>query len=321
MKTGKISVIVPVYNTERFLRKCVDSILRQSYADLEIILVDDGSDMDAYMLCDELAGEDSRIIVIHQDNLGLSAARNRGLKIASGQYIAFVDSDDYISSTMYEELLSISSPASIAVSHFVRVDDMGNIYDRDDPFLTSETIDVEEYIESLLLHKGDVSVCTKLFDRDIIGDIRFVEGKTNEDLLFMLQIVRRIHKVSFTKKIGYYYYVRSGSLSSGYGQSVIDMVNNSIIVKANVVKYWPKLIEQSWRFAIYQHMAYLLLYPLKNKDNDLVYSKALHFIRHNFLKHTIPNKYLQIKHKIIILGIIICPNMMAYVYQKKNDLL
>ena len=113
-----ISVIVPVYNTEKYLQKCVNSILEQTYSNLEIILVDDGSDKEARELCDELAISDSRIIVVHQENSGLSAARNKGIDISTGQFVTFVDSDDYISPSMYEELLRCYVKDSISVSLF-----------------------------------------------------------------------------------------------------------------------------------------------------------------------------------------------------------
>lgn len=99
-----ISVIIPIYNVEEYLEKCVNSVLNQTYSDLEIILVDDGSTDNSGKICDELKNKDNRIIVIHQENQGLSAARNAGIAKALGEYIAFVDSDDYIMEDMYETL-------------------------------------------------------------------------------------------------------------------------------------------------------------------------------------------------------------------------
>lgn len=103
----KLSVIVPIYNVEKFLRRCIDSIINQSYSNLEIILVDDGSPDNCGKICDEYAALDNRIKVIHQANGGLSAARNIGIDSATGEYVAFIDSDDYIASNMYDEMISL----------------------------------------------------------------------------------------------------------------------------------------------------------------------------------------------------------------------
>lgn len=321
MITPTISVIIPVYNTEKYLQKCVSSILKQTYTNLEIVLVDDGSGREARELCDDLTSMDTRIRVIHQENSGLSAARNKGIDASRGQFITFVDSDDYIAPTMYEELIRCYKKDSISVSHFVRVDQFENIYYRNDPFMKHTEISVEEYVESLLLHTGDVSVCTKLFSRELIGGIRFECGRTNEDLLFMMQIVRRINRVYFTGNVGYYYYVRSGSLSSGYGQAVIDMVENSMLVKKVVENYFPQLIQQAWRFALYQHMAYLLLVPLFKIKGNVVYKNALRMLRNSYIKHGLFNNYLSFKQKVIMLGVSITPKITAYTFQRKRNLI
>ena len=102
----KISVIVPIYNTEKYLKRCFDSILSSTYENLEVILVDDGSPDNSGKICDEYAARDSRIRVIHKKNGGLSSARNAGLDIATGDYVTFVDSDDYIASDIYEKLVA-----------------------------------------------------------------------------------------------------------------------------------------------------------------------------------------------------------------------
>ena len=116
----KISVIVPVYNTEEYLEKCICSLRNQTYSDLEIIIVDDGSNKPARLLCDKLAKEDSRIIVVHKQNGGLSSSRNTGIEVASGEYISFLDSDDYVADDFYATLLgAVKDETTIACSHIV----------------------------------------------------------------------------------------------------------------------------------------------------------------------------------------------------------
>ncbi len=116
-----ISAIVPVYNVEKYLYRCVDSILKQTYENFELILIDDGSPDNCSQMCDELSEKDSRIKVIHQENQGLSAARNSGIKIAKGNYLTFIDSDDWISNTMFEDLINLikEKNADISICNFI----------------------------------------------------------------------------------------------------------------------------------------------------------------------------------------------------------
>ena len=119
-----ISAIVPVYNVEKYLYRCVDSILKQTYENFELILIDDGSPDNCSQMCDELSEKDSRIKVIHQENQGLSAARNSGIKIAKGNYLTFIDSDDWISNTMFEDLINLikEKNADISICNFIVTD-------------------------------------------------------------------------------------------------------------------------------------------------------------------------------------------------------
>lgn len=128
MKSGLISIIVPIYKVEKFLRKCVDSIIAQTYKNIEIILVDDGSPDKCPEICDEYAKKDSRIRVIHQKNAGLSAARNSGIRVANGEYIGFIDGDDYEEPDMYEKMfVKISeNHADLCICNYRYVDEDGN---------------------------------------------------------------------------------------------------------------------------------------------------------------------------------------------------
>ncbi|MBQ8322887.1 MAG: glycosyltransferase [Clostridia bacterium] len=316
----KISVIVPVYNTEKYLRRCVDSILKQTYSDLEIILVDDGSTDSSGKICDEYALKDERIKVIHKPNGGLSSARNAGLDAATGDYIGFVDSDDHIASDMYMQLIQNIGEEKGNISNimYVREDEEGKTFASRVPHNKTETIKTFDYIEELLLHMGDVSVCTKLFAKELIGKLRFNENVLNEDLLFMMQLSEDINEIRFVGEIGYYYFVRNGSTSSGYGKAVIDMQKNSVWVLDYILRKYPQLKNQARRFALYQNMAYVLLVPCESakKENE-TYVSALKFIRKNTLKN-LCNKYLAFKNKLILLGLMIMPKILAKRYQRKH---
>lgn len=314
-----ISVIIPVYNVEDYIKKCVTSVINQTYKDLEIILVNDGSADTSGRICDELSLTDKRIKVIHKINGGLSSARNAGLDIAEGKYISFIDSDDYIASDFYETLIAESTgEKALACSHIVRVDENGNITPRKDSHLCGDSISTKEFLKELLLHTGDVSVCSKLFNAEIIRAKRFDETKLNEDLLFMIDILHDIDKINFTKQIGYYYLCRTGSLSNQYGKSIEDMVGNSIIVKDSVVKRFPELSLEAERFALTQHMGFLLLVPhsLRTRRNQL-YRNTHDYMCKNFIRNGLFNKHITTRNKFIMLGQMLVPSLVAKIYQRK----
>ena len=190
-----ISVIVPVYNVERYIRQCVESILEQTYADLEIILVDDGSTDGSGSICDEYKLKDNRVVVIHKCNGGLSEARNAGLDIARGEYIGFVDSDDYIEPDMYEVLYKNCEryAADLAAARFVKFNTQGEVRKN-----FTENIEVFSREEMLRLFiVGDrryeitMSVWDRLYKRELISDLRFPVGKCYEDIVFSTKVIEK----------------------------------------------------------------------------------------------------------------------------------
>ena len=175
-----ISVIVPVYKVEPYLRRCIDSIRNQTYTNLEIILVDDGSPDNCGHICDEYAQKDKRILVIHQENGGLSAARNSGLARCTGAYIGFVDSDDCIHPEMYERLYKdiCTYHTRLAFCHPNMC--YGSIPDINKN-LPTECRDKEFVILKSMIENIWWSACTKLYERSLFDTIRFLNDKTNED--------------------------------------------------------------------------------------------------------------------------------------------
>lgn len=316
---GKISIIVPVYNMENYLCRCVDSILAQTYQDIEVILVDDGSKDSSPSICDRYAEMDSRVKVIHKPNGGLSSARNAGLDAATGEYIGFVDSDDFVAPKMYEKLIeALKTEGEIANVMYVRVDENGVTSPSRVPHTKDEIIPALDFLKELMLHIGDVSVCSKLFHRSLFTDLRFQEGKLNEDLLFIMEAMARTKQVRFIGFVGYFYFSRSGSTSSGYGKAVIDMVENSLAAMDFVKATFPALKTEAERFATYQHMAYLLLVPGKyaNRTNE-VYVGALRFLRRHFWQ-SLRNPNLSTKNKCTLCGLAVMPKMLAAYYQRKH---
>lgn len=214
METELISVIVPVYNVERYLRRCVDSILHQTYQDLEVLLVDDGSTDASGAICDEYAAQEERVTAVHQKNGGLSAARNTGLERAKGTYLCFVDSDDFLDSRMLETLCRDlqEQDADVAVVGF-------RMFEREEELAPAElTVPVQcmtgrEAIRSTLVSDelGDFA-WNKLYKRELFRDIRYPLGRMMEDQGTTYRIFQQCSKVAYRPVPLYYYYQRPDSI-------------------------------------------------------------------------------------------------------------
>ena len=197
-----ISVIVPVYNVKNYLKKCVDSILSQTYSVLQVILVDDGSTDGSGELCDLLAKSDKRIQVVHKSNGGLSDARNAGIEIAEGKYFSFIDSDDYIEPDMVESLykLAKSTDCQITISNMKRFFSDGGIETFYEPVNQISVYEADERFETL----KQPSVCNKLFLAELFNDIQFPKGKFYEDTFVYHELLYRAERVGLTGKVGIY---------------------------------------------------------------------------------------------------------------------
>ncbi len=230
----KLSIIVPVYNTGKYLRKCIDSILAQTLTDFELILVNDGSTDDSPSICDEYAKKDPRIKVIHKENGGQADARNVGLDIAKGEYIGFVDSDDYIEPNMYEDLYTsaIDNHAEITVSK-IYFGEKKEFNEKKTPAIhiaDSRSL-LRNYSE--YKYKLNYSVCNKIYLRSIFDNIRFPTKKLYEDAYIQLDIVQQSKQIVFIDHDYYHYISRSEStVTSKYTLKkacfVLDYKNNHL---------------------------------------------------------------------------------------------
>lgn len=209
-----ISIIVPVYNVEQYLETCINSILQQSYREIEIILVDDGSTDSSGTLCDQLAKTDARIKVIHKKNGGLSDTRNAGLEVATGEYIGFVDSDDCVFPDMYERLLTLLNTyhADIAIC------DKIEFYEGETPEFTKiassiKVFNQEQAIDALADDVGLRShVWNRLYSASLFNNLRFDVGKAYEDVYIMHRLFLRARKVVVTNEPMYCYLQRDSSI-------------------------------------------------------------------------------------------------------------
>lgn len=235
MNNPKISVIVPVYQVEKYLKRCVRSIQNQTYTDIQIILVDDGAKDKSPIICDKFAEEDERIVVIHKKNGGLSDARNAGLKVALGQYVGFVDSDDYIDPRMYEILLRQleEDQSDIAICDYIRVDESHTMLEnKAKTSVSSKCYLREQFIDELLKYWGGhfVVAWNKLYKKEIFRNLEFPFGKQHEDEFVFHRIIGKCTKITYVNEQLYYYVQRKGSItdrgvsvkSMDYGEALID---------------------------------------------------------------------------------------------------
>lgn len=211
-----ISVIIPVYNVGRYLKRCIESVWAQTYSNIEIILVDDGSTDDSGAICDHYAKQDQRIKVLHQDNQGQSAARNAGLDVACGEYIGFVDSDDWIHPDMYAHLYKALIKYDAEVANLKCV------------FAYKDTMEVTagpEHLKTyhdkealrMLMCEGTVGipaafgVCRGLYKRRLLEGLKFEEGRINEDIVFCYRVYERVRRLVVSDMIGYFYFTSVNS--------------------------------------------------------------------------------------------------------------
>ncbi|MGG1593055.1 glycosyltransferase family 2 protein [Terribacillus saccharophilus] len=225
----KLSVIIPVYNVELYLRRCIDSVINQTYRELEIILVNDGSTDDCGEICEHYKSLDDRIIVIHKENGGLSDARNAGLEVATGDYISFVDSDDLINEDMYSDLirLIIEHNCDIAESDLIE-------------FYKEENLDLKNEEEKLILFKKEQAlistvidqncktfVWNKVYKKHLWNDIRFPKGRIFEDTATTYKVVAIANGIIKSNRKYYYYFQRSDSIAnSNFNIKKLDHIDS-----------------------------------------------------------------------------------------------
>ncbi len=225
-----ISVIVPVYNVEAYLPKCLDSIVGQTYKDLEILLIDDGSTDRGGEICDRYAQKDPRIRVFHTENHGLAAARNLGLDHAAGSYIAFVDSDDWIEPDMYETLFARAEKTGADVAAcgcFLEYAGAVEEIKR-----SERTMSGTEAVQALLHDEVGTAVWTKLWSARCFENIRFPTGRIYEDTAVVYKLFASSNKICIIEKSMYHYLQREGSLSK-----VHDMANLTGLWLSNRERY------------------------------------------------------------------------------------
>lgn len=276
----KVSIIVPIYNSEAHLSRCIDSILAQTLTDFELILVNDGSQDNSGKICDNYAQKDSRIIVLHKENGGTSSARNVGLKKSRGEYITFVDSDD----TIYPHYLtSFSYDADFEVAGLETIGSNPEIDFPDNNIMLEKSSDIYNWFTRNSHRKYLTSVCCKLFSRSIIDSnaLKFDYGVTyGEDTIFIYNYLSLCKTILLIQDIIYKYHVNSEQWANKYSLAAIDCINHILMITQSLNK-----IEENYNFLLpnklktahyptYLHLFYTHLKSL-SKDGKMVEIRTL----------------------------------------------
>ncbi len=321
-----VSVIVPCYNIEDCLERCVNSICAQTYANLEILLVDDGSTDRTGALCDALAAADGRIRVFHKKNGGSSSARNLGIENASGEWLGFVDSDDWIAPEMYERLLEAALTQDVAISQASRDEIDEDLCRRPDVCVPPERITVysdEDFLRELLLHRGDCSFCTKLVKRTLFESRRFPEGKLNEDFILLVEMLADAARICVLPQQMYHVFYRSNSNTrkkdrEEFSRVFIDIVENADRVQELVEEHYPNLHIPAQRFALFQRLEYLLHIPVSRmSDTDPFYAGVKQYLRRH-IGDTLTNPFLTGKNKLYLILLTAAPKTVRRVHEAKR---
>lgn len=268
-----ISIIVPVYNVNKYIKKCVNSITSQTYSNLEIILVDDGSKDTSGDICDELAKNDSRIKVIHKVNGGLSDARNCGIDIASGKYIGFVDGDDYIAPQMMENMLLAIERHHAAVAMCGRfvVDEEENIEKKMFTLDEEKVFDGKTAIRYALTYNGcDFAAWDKLYKKSLFDGVRYPLGVMSEDYQVTPMVLSSADKIVHVASPFYYYVQRRGSITKQeFTEKRVGVLEQVNLMSNSLLKKYPDISKEVNYFKG-KHLIMIQRYALKNNCKHLL---------------------------------------------------
>lgn len=273
-----ISIIIPFYNSESYVTKCLDSLLSQSFVDFEIIAIDDGSEDNTFLKLKEYSNKDDRIICIIQKNQGRSAARNAGLKKAVGKYITFVDSDDFVSSTYLQNLIDgINYGVDIAMVDILTVDVEGMPLKKRNMYSNSVTVvGNKDSIQRVLHQKPGNEICGKLFKKELFEKLEFPVGKIYEDLYMTFALMCNAKEVAFIDSPDYFYVQRNdNTMNSEFTPKNIDILEMGEKAKRTILNEYPELEKDisSRLFAAYSNVWMKVKKRRNKKEYQLLWSE------------------------------------------------
>ena len=273
-----ISIIVPIYKVENYLKRCIDSILNQTYTNLEIILVDDGSPDNCGIICDEYAKQDCRVKVIHKKNGGLSDARNCGIKVSTGEYLIFVDSDDYILKNMCETLLknALENNADIVSCNFKEV--YLNGQEKINKQSQNQQISIVSNAEAIYRYfvKNDLDmnvVWNKIYKKSLLENIKYPSGNfVGEDYAIQVQVLPKAKKVCVVPGAGHHYVQVADSMCrGGYNENYITAFRNYECARRKYCEKYPQFSRDICNYLVTEYMAIIVAMG-KNKmyNQDMI---------------------------------------------------
>lgn len=296
-----VSIIVPIYNVEKYLEKCVCSILNQDYNNLEVILVNDGSTDKSLEICERLQKKDNRIKIINQKNLGVSAARNNGFYYSKGDYICFIDSDDIMEIDMVSTLVKLLQENECEVAncniHIIEKDKTER------NFYTNKNIKIynsSELKKYFLLGKVSHACWDKMYKREILEKVNFVLNSTSEDRYFCWKLYKTINKMVVTSKVGYHYIRKNENSITSRPLSLknISRIEEALNVKNDVLLHYPELYDE-WEYYYLNGLDNLaskfIEQKIKKDDKLYKYYKFIILELEKILKHS--NPYIDVKRK------------------------
>lgn len=315
-----ISIIIPVYNCEKYIEKCINSVINQTYNNIEIIIIDDGSIDKSPSICDELSVKNNNIKVYHKNNEGVSKARNYGIEKANGKYILFIDGDDYIDKKMISNLYNnlINNEADISMCNVIRVNEDGGYVDKFNNNIDNEnpTINImtkEDFISNILDYKYYFTYATnKLIRKEIIGDIRFRDNiHYNEDGLFFLDLSSNINKAVYIGPVKYYYYVQNGTSANAqkFNEKYATVVDSFEIME----KYFQIFNYRNKCYFSYRYINYCIesyYFSISGKDRNKVNKDYLRQIKKKYFHYALHADNVSIKKKIFFILKSISPTIM-----------
>lgn len=318
MKKPLISIIVPVYNVEKYLNECLESIVNQTYENLEIILVDDGSSDNSGKICDEFALKDSRIKVIHKKNGGLSSARNSGIDIANGEYLSFIDSDDMVDRNFILTLFSLIQKSSLELSSvgfkaFFKSENLDELPDKSYEKIISD----EEYFKNIFIGNDDFrcASCKFLFHKSLFENSRFPVGELYEDVAIFGEIMVRAKKVIMSDERLYFYRMRDGSIVHSFSPRHFDFLKQAEILVSIATNKYPNLtpITKYYLSSVRMAISFDIL-KSNSLEFDSFLKKSTKFIRENFTS-VFRTKSLNKKTKILVLILGLSSSLFKLIYR------
>lgn len=308
MNKDKVSIIVPVYNVEKYLEKCLKSLISQSYKNIEIILIDDGSKDNSGRICDEYKRKDSRIKVIHKENAGVSEARNSGIQKATGKYLCFVDADDFVMDNyveyMHQLIVKDSSDIAICTKMF------SNFNEKQTSEEVIENLDGENAIIRILNYRMPIGVYSRIFKKDLIEDnrIRFLKDiYMGEGFNFNVACFQKAKKVIVSNYKVYYY--RRNNATSATTKFSIKKCENSLyamkVMRDNLIIRTERVIN-SWKYALWRTYSDAFDYMClgnEKKDNLEKFKEYKYFIKNNYRIYKKIDISKKDKYRAILMGI------------------